>query len=133
MFNSFYFDNYELISTEPEPAPSEPTEGEGIARPQSDRFFHADFMRTPEKFLALYQELNFDAKTVARGSNYVIKNVNGAQVRLRYMWDIDTGEIYKHQILVPAGADIIMVFEYSTLDNDVVIAYTENERMYYGA
>lgn len=35
MFNSFYFDNYELISTEPEPAPSEPTKGEDIARPQA--------------------------------------------------------------------------------------------------
>lgn len=138
MFNSFYFDNYDLITDEPvSDVPTTSTEEESertSVRPQSStKFMHSNFMSSPKKFYALYKELNLNSKLVARGSNYVVKSVDGSQVRLRYMWDIDTGEIYKYQVLVPAGGEILMVFEHSALDNDIVIAYTDSERMYYGA
>lgn len=52
---------------------------------------------------------------------------------LRRVWDIDTGEIYKHQIITLLTDDMVLVVEKSVLDNYKVITYTDNLDIVTGA
>lgn len=45
---------------------------------------------------------------------------------LRRVWDIDTGEVYKHQIITLLTDDMVLIVEKSALDNYKVVTYTDN-------
>ena len=45
---------------------------------------------------------------------------------LRRVWDIDTGEVYKHQIITLMTDDMALIVEKSILDDNKVITYTDN-------
>ncbi len=45
---------------------------------------------------------------------------------LRVVWDIDTGEVYKHQIITLLNYDMALIVEKSILDNNKVVTYTDN-------
>lgn len=45
---------------------------------------------------------------------------------LRRVWDIDTGEVYKHQIITLLADDMALIVEKCALDNNKVVTYTDN-------
>ena len=45
---------------------------------------------------------------------------------IRRVWDIDTGEVYKHQIITLLTDDMVLIVEKSALDNNKVITYTDD-------
>ena len=52
---------------------------------------------------------------------------------IRRVWDIDTGEIYKHQIITLLTDDMVLIVEKSALDNYKVVTYTDNLDIVTGA
>lgn len=52
---------------------------------------------------------------------------------LRWVWDIDTGEVYKHQIITLLTDDMVLIVEMCALDNNKVITYTDNGDIIKGA
>lgn len=45
---------------------------------------------------------------------------------IRRVWDIDTGEVYKHQIITLLTDDMVLIVEKSALNDNKVIAYTDD-------
>lgn len=52
---------------------------------------------------------------------------------IRRVWDIDTGEVYKHQIITLLTDDMVLIVEKSALDNYKVVTYTDNLDIVTGA
>jgi hypothetical protein len=91
---------------------------------------------TKETFIKLYHETEENAslvKDVIRGFNYEIGRCGGG-VYTRHMWDIDTGEIYKYQIIVYIAPERLLITEWCALDGDdeVRVWYENNTKMIKG-
>lgn len=62
---------------------------------------------------------------IVKGHNYVV-NYCGGGVYTRHMWDGDTGEIYKWQVIVHIAPDMLLINEASILDGDKVYVWSTN-------
>lgn len=86
------------------------------------------------KTMALMNEKNFDKIFSELANMPSIYELETACTHIEYknnfiirrVWDIDTGEVYKHQIITLLTNDMALIVEKSALDNYKVVTYTDN-------
>ena len=85
---------------------------------------------THNEFYELYQATEKNATDfighVVTGHNYTV-NYCGGGVYTRHMWDGDTGEIYKYQIITHIAPDKLLINEWCALDGDKVYVWYTND------
>lgn len=88
---------------------------------------------THDEFMRVYRATENNAtvffRSVVQGDNYQV-NYCGGGIYTRHLWDTDTGEIYRFQIITHIAPDMLLITEWCALDGDKVwVWYADNTRL----
>ena len=76
---------------------------------------------THDEFMKVYHAIEENAPELFRdfvkGANYQV-NYCGNGIYTRHMWDTDTGEIYRFQIIAHLAPNMLLVTEWCALNGD---------------
>lgn len=88
---------------------------------------------THDEFMRVYHATEENAteffRGVVQGANYTV-NYCGGGFYTRRLWDTDTGEVYRFQIIAHIAPDMLLINEWCALDGDKVwVWYTNNTKL----